>query len=497
MANSIKKSSTYGAVLKRSRTKNPRLSKLTRISDTAIAKHLANGLLRGAVYSEGDFYCYTGMHWEAIPAHQLSKLVQHLDGTKYLHKDEEKTLAISAHKVDGVLKLLAHQLAKPDFFREHLPGINCESGFIVIDSGGNPTLEKHSAGHRQQHVLRGQWTPRAGVGELVRNCLRRNFTGDDDAEQKLDLLAEVAGVAALGLGGSKDGKAVIFVGESAGNGKSTILDLIKAGLPENARTALPPSKFSDTHHAVLLRGKLLNAVAELGTAGVIAGDAFKKMITGDEFAARGLYKDTITYRPRAQHVFACNAMPPFQGGIDPGVLRRLFILKFNRTIPEKERDGTIDRLPNEHADEFLAWIVDGASRYVRQGGFTVPESSRAELEEWSRRADPVLGWIADRISPVHATDDKCTSAEAHSDFELYCRAELRMRDRDIPRLKAFVDRCNAAFKGKGEIRHGHSGNFRGFFGMRLRDLSEPMKADEEYQMGLIEGAKLRVDLRRS
>jgi len=52
-----------------------------------------------------------------------------------------------------------------------------------------------------------------------------------------------------------------------------------------------------------------------------------------------------------------------------------------------------------------------------------------------------------------------------------------MRDRDIPRLRTFVDRCKAAFKAKGEIRHGHSGNFRGFFGMRLRELTEAMRND--------------------
>jgi phage/plasmid-associated DNA primase len=228
---------------------------------------------------------------------------------------------------------------------------------------------------------------------------------------------------------------------------------------------------------VLLRGKLLNAVAELGSAGVIAGDAFKKMITGDEFAARDVFKATFTYRPQAQHIFACNAMPAFQGGIDPGVLRRLLILQFNRTIPVEERDGKVDRLPLEHADEFLAWLVDGAARYIRQGGFTVPESSRQALEEWSRQADPVLGWIAERVAPLHATDAKCSSADAYGDFQLYCIAELAMRDRNIPQLQTFVKRCTAAFKAKGEIRLGHSGSFRGFFGMQLRPkMTDAMQA---------------------
>jgi phage/plasmid-associated DNA primase len=122
----------------------------------------------------------------------------------------------------------------------------------------------------------------------------------------------------------------------------------------------------------------------------------------------------------------------------------------------------------------------------------VPESSKAALEEWSRQADPVLGWIADRISPIHATDDKCTSAEAYDDFELYCRAELRMKDRDRPQMRTFVTRCNAVFKAKGAIRHGHSGGFRGFFGMRLQPHSDAMAADPKRQIELIREAQQRA-----
>jgi hypothetical protein len=99
----------------------------------------------------------------------------------------------------------------------------------------------------------------------------------------------------------------------------------------------------------------------------------------------------------------------------------------------------------------------------------VPTSSEAALKDWAQQADPVLGWIADRVSPACAVDDKCSSAAAYDDFERYCQAELRMRDRDIPRLRTFVDRCKAALKATGNIRHGHSGNFRGFHGMRLRE----------------------------
>jgi hypothetical protein len=440
--------------------------------DVELAEFLADGVLQGSVYAEGLFWRYDGTHWKEIPSHEMSSEVRKLSGMGY---GDNGTITVSGPRIKSILSVLEDIFAQPDFSNARPPGINCESGFIVFDMTGKPRLEPHVPEHRQQHVLRGNWASGTGNGQRVRDCLMRNFHGNEDAQQKLDLLAEAAGVAALGLGGSKDVKAIIFVGEAADNGKSTVLDLIRAGLLENAGTALPPSKFGDDRHAVLLRGKLLNAVAELGTAGVIAGDAFKKMITGDEFVARGLYKDTFTYRPRAQHIFACNSMPAFQGGIDRGVLRRL-ILQFNRVIPKEERDGKVDRLPSDHADDFLAWIVDGSSRYVRQGGFTVPTSSEAALKYWAQQADPVFGWIADRVSPACAVDDKCSSAVAYDDFECYCQAELRMRDRDIPRLRIFVDRCKAALKTTSNIRHVHSGNFRGFNGMRLREPARLMDA---------------------
>ena len=51
------------------------------------------------------------------------------------------------------------------------------------------------------------------------------------------------------------------------------------------------------------------------------------------------------------------------------------------------------RIAEREAYILLAWAVAGASRVIRQRGFTLPPSSKTALQEWLRGADPVLAWI--------------------------------------------------------------------------------------------------------
>ncbi len=192
----------------------------------------------------------------------------------------------------------------------------------------------------------------------------------------------------------QDPKAVVFKGEKAGNGKSQVLDLIRGLLPEDAVVSIPPGKFGDERYSIKLAGKLLNATDELGTSRAIASDRFKQIVTGDPITARDVWVSAVTFRPTAQHVFATNDLPAFEGGMDRGVRRRLVVVTFNRVIPPDERVPRIGRLvAHEDADLLLDWAVRGAGRLIQQGRFTDPESSQQAIYTWLLDADPVLAWL--------------------------------------------------------------------------------------------------------
>jgi hypothetical protein len=104
------------------------------------------------------------------------------------------------------------------------------------------------------------------IAKVVRDKFAVCFKGDKDAEEKLDVIFEAAGVAMLGLGGRKNSKAVVCLGETAENGKSTLLDAIKGAMPKGSVSHVAAKDFKDKNEVAQLRGKSLNMSAEAGDA---------------------------------------------------------------------------------------------------------------------------------------------------------------------------------------------------------------------------------------
>jgi P4 family phage/plasmid primase-like protien len=270
---------------------------------------------------------------------------------------------------------------------------------------------------------------------------------------------EVAGSAALGYATRLiEPKAVVLLGRTAENGKSQVLRLLRGLLPGTAVASVPPSKFVDERYVVKLVGKLLNTSDELGTASAISSDTFKHLVTGEPVQARDLYKSVIDFQGMAQHVFACNALPGFQGGMDRGVLRRLMVIAFNRTIPFEERIAHLGtRILEEEAELALSWAVEGAQRLIRRRTFADVPSSRLTLSDWTE-SDVVLAWIAERV--VVGDSLKMTSNEAYNNFTMWA---IWAGYKQLPAINTFSQRL----KGAG-LKYLHSGMFKGFVGVGVK-----------------------------
>ena len=236
-------------------------------------------------------------------------------------------------------------------------------------------------------------------GSLLARLLDGMFHGDDEADAKVALLAEIIGAAALGYATKlQQPRAVILRGETAENGKSQVLDLARGLLPPSAVCSLTAARMADERHIVGLVGKLLNASDELTSAAAIASEMFKAVITGEPVHGRDVYKSRVEFRPVAQHLFATNILPVFAGGMDRGIQRRLLVIPFNRVVPPEERIEAIGRrVAEQEADLLLAWAVHGAARLIRQRNFSVPASSKTALMDWIYGADPVLAWLDERV----------------------------------------------------------------------------------------------------
>jgi P4 family phage/plasmid primase-like protien len=427
-------------------------------SDTEIAGRVAADLkcrLGEVVQDEGEFWHHNGLHWEAILAETLWQAVSAYDGALFeTPTGELSNVKLGKGRVESILTCMQPLLRQRRFFAEAALGINCASGFITIAQDGTRCLVPHNPDHRQRHVLAGQWPREFSVelsnASLLNRLLDGCFKDDEDRDAKIDLLAEVAGLAALGMATRiVQPKALVLVGKQAENGKSQILAMLRSLLPKTAVSAISPAQFADRTFVCHLAGKLLNTPDELAGTDTIASETFKQVITGEPITARDVYRSAFEFEPRAQHVFATNTLPSFKGGMDRGVRRRLMVLTFVRVIPRGERLERIgSRIGEEEADLLLDWAVRGASRVIGTQSFTNPPSSTEALNDWMYSSDPVLAWLESDEVEYQQNNfiPESKVSVAHDKFLRWATEEGYGSER-LPAVNGFSQRVEAAGKG--------------------------------------------------
>jgi phage/plasmid-associated DNA primase len=452
---------------------------------SVLARYLERKHMQGVVYAEGAFWRYENTHWKAIPAHELSRLVQKLSGLTY--GENRAKVFISKNSAASILGFLADNLAQPDFFECPARGINAANCFISFEDDGTPVAKEHSPEHRQRHTLSAAWNGQIlkepPKGSLLARLLTGTFLDDPLADEKYWFLQQLMFVAASGMGTRLvRPKAVIFFGEKAENGKNQILDMAEGLLPPQAVSHIAPQYFADDNKLLTLRGAALNTAGEL-SASAITGEKFKEIVTGDPNSGRFAHSpEVIHFRSQALHLFGTNKLPPFKGGFDPGIRRRLAVLEFLRVIPMEERVERIgSRIATEEADLLLAWALGAAEHILTKRAYEEPQCSKALVAEWTQ-TDPALAWFEDqRLPPENATPVdgekppkiRISSADTYRHFCMWSWAE----EGESPSLgqKAFVDRIKPMLV-HGERYIPGSNGFRGFEGMCLKEPSELMKS---------------------
>ncbi|MEM7171264.1 MAG: DUF5906 domain-containing protein [Pseudomonadota bacterium] len=425
------------------------------------------GIIR---YSEGDFWRYGGSHWQKIIPIHLMQFIHNFDGAQFpAGRKQVGTIRLTHGRVDDTLKLAASRVTEDAFFANPARGINCQSGFIEFDTEGNPSLIPHSPDHKARHVLPGAWPAEISQQYRERSSLRTLLYGcfgeDEDAADKIRLIQELAGAIVLGQSTKLIAPlAVILYGPIAENGKSQILDMFRGLVPPEACANIPPNKFADKHYLCALPGVLLNTSDELTSASAIMSDVFKSVITGDPVTARDLYKSTISFRAQALHVFASNTLPPFKGGFDKGVKRRLCVIPFNRQIPKDERIDKIGaKIAEQEPDLLLDFALQGATRVVQQGHYSLPLSCEEALRDWALTADSLEAWAAQGQVIDGDKPPRMLTRQAHSHYQNWATAQGYRQDNTLA-IGMFSQRLPVALPG---VKIIHPNNKSTVVGLKL------------------------------
>ena len=397
------------------------------------------------VFDEGNFWQYNGSYWQKLSDNVVRKMVHGLDGQPY--GDGKRHICLSRGAIDGIARELITISEKEGFFNTDIVGVNLRDGFVRINNEGKPSLEPHSQDHRQRSIIAADWAPHlcGELGGYTRKLFDGCFGEADTALRQLIL--EVIGTTILGIGTRISApKAFVLHGQTANNGKSRILKLIRGLLPWESVCSIPPADLDQPQSLAALVGCAANLSDELSSSRSIASDKMKAVITGDDVSAKVIYREVFKFTPRATHVFATNGLPTFHGGVDAGVERRMVVIPFNRTIPENERIADIAEriLANEASILVSTCILAGAAVY-KNNHYQIPPDCLRATADWFSEADPVREWLEDggltRVVGVQVLDLRTLYKRFCEELEdLVGRQYRPTRKRFIAQLRLLIAR---------------------------------------------------------
>lgn len=198
-----------------------------------------------------------------------------------------------------------------------------------------------------------------------------NFLGDITCGDK-ELALYLQRMAGYCLTGSTREQCCFFLYGGGSNGKSTFVDTLALIMGDYAATCQPetvmmrdknPSARADIAR---LRGCRMVSTFEPNEGSRLDEGIVKQLTGGDRIVARFLYGKEFEFSPEFKILMATNHKPVIKG-TDNGIWRRVRLVPFLAEIGEDRKDK---RLPDKLKRELpgiLAWAVEGAIGWYREG----------------------------------------------------------------------------------------------------------------------------------
>lgn len=200
-------------------------------------------------------------------------------------------------------------------------------------------------------------------------------------------------------------KAILLYG-SGRNGKGTFLRLARmlvghANISAVTPQALDSSQFSSAQ----LYGKLANLVGDVDPRIFKSTEQFKQLTGGDYMMAQHKHRDPFTFRCRALMIAAFNALPRTADTTE-GFFSRWAVVPMSAFFPAGRADvALVHRLTSQaNLQGLLRGAVIGLQSVMRRGAFHLPPSVVRASDKFKREADPMRGFIDDRIKFHHEHD---------------------------------------------------------------------------------------------
>lgn len=203
----------------------------------------------------------------------------------------------------------------------------------------------------------------------------------------------------------------VFHGDGA-NGKSTLVEVMRALLEDYAIQALPETFMATkwqrgvNNDIARLAGARFVSASESDEGQRLAEGLIKNLTGGDTVTARFLFREYTEFRSKFKLVLATNHLPAIRG-TDPAIWGRLHLVSFPVSIPEEERDRDLRQRLLAELPGILNWAISGCLEWQSMG-LCPPEEVMGATRRYREELDLVELWLAERTVPAPGTHIRST-----------------------------------------------------------------------------------------
>ncbi len=330
-------------------------------------------------YHKDTFMKWNGSHWVVLDDHPILGLIS----SNYGHLEACRKLG----DMKGILKVMAFTMEQ-GIMKKPITGINFSNGFLTQEL----KLIPHDPDFGMVYTLPFRYIPdEAGKFPQFARFLDVAWGRDPDALEKIMALQEAICVTMFNLG-SKFQKAILLHGAPS-SGKTQLLRIIQALVPNEAKCQIAPEKWDDKYLPSEMRDKILNICGELSDKKIIDGQMFKDIIDGSEMPGQQKYGQIFQFKPTLTHWFASNHIPKTTD-TSYGFIRRWLMLTFHFPVPAAEKKLDIgDTIVAEEREAIVAWAAQALGRLLQNNRFTLPQSHVALENEFANLNNTVRYYV--------------------------------------------------------------------------------------------------------
>jgi putative DNA primase/helicase len=322
--------------------------------------------------------------WKALSDRAIKRDVQNILA--------ENVEGITRSMVDSVADVLKTEVyAIEHEWNKDTAAVNVQNGELSWNVS-EWVLSPHCREHYRTTQIPVTYDPQAGCPRF-RQFLGEIFAPDDDREQKAQALLEMMGYSLMSH--ARYERFAILVGSGA-NGKSVVLEVVKALAGEQNVAAIQPAQFGNKFQRAHLHMKLANLVTEIPEGAEIADAELKAIVSGELTTAEHKNQNPFDFCPFATCWFGTNHMPHTRDFSD-ALFRRATVIPFNRKfVAGVDADPNLKTTLLDELSGILNLALFAFGNVIRTGKFTDPQSCLDARQEWRLEADQVAQFIADK-----------------------------------------------------------------------------------------------------